>query len=86
MFGVNVETWNGQLQGTVLTSYSGDGGGGNDDDDYGDGGDDYDNAQTAVKPIKLPNVNSTPLNVTINLHLHNFLFVPQSSDCQTLRN
>jgi len=68
VFGVDVETWTGQLQDTLLTAYSGDGGngsngggGGNDDDD-GDGGDDYDKAQNALKPIKFSNVKSTPLN------------------------
>jgi hypothetical protein len=82
----------GSSKDTIETAYPGDGadgcngdGGCNDDDD-GDGGDDYDNAQTAVMPIKIPNVKSTPLNVTINFHPHNFVFVPQSSDYQTLRN
>jgi hypothetical protein len=79
----------GSSKDTNETAYAGDGadgcnggGGCNNDDD----GDDYDNAQTAVMPIKIPNVKSTPLNVTINFHLHYFVFVPQSSDCQTLRN
>ena len=64
---------------------SGDGGNGNkgrggyDDDDDDDG--DYDNAQTAVKPVKLSNVNCTPLDVTINSHLHKFLVVPPPKQC-----